>query len=157
MDKKVLVVYYSRTGITKKVAQRLKELLKCDIEEVLDKKDRAGALGYMFAGRDAMKKSLTEIECSNIDPSGYDLVVIGTPVWAFTMSTPIRTYISQNKGKFKQVAFFCTMGGSGHDGTFKDMEELCGIKPVGTIDLLTKEVAKNQYEEKIEEFIKKLQ
>lgn len=152
MGKKALVVYYSRTGTTKKVAQQISNILGCDIEEIFDTKDRSGAFGYLMAGRDATKKSLTTISPITNNPGSYDIVVIGTPVWAFTMATPIRTYIQENKDKFKNVAFFCTQGGSGSDRTFKHMEELCGKTPLCQLELKTIEVVKNQFEDKTNSF-----
>lgn len=161
---KTLIVFYSRTGTTKKVAWKILELFKsrkinCDIEEIIDTKDRSGAIGYLFAGKDATLKSLTRIKKTKINLNKYDLIVIGTPVWAFTMSTPIRTYISQNKASMKKsswVAFFCTQGGSGSERTFKAMEELCGKKPISVLEMTTKEVMQNLSGKKVEMFVEKI-
>ena len=151
---KTLVVYYSRTGTTKKVAQDISKILKCDKEEIQDIKSRKGVIGYLISGREAMTKKLAEIKETKKDPSKYDLVIIGTPVWAYNMSSPVRTYITKNK--FKKIAFFCTMGGSGDKPTFKKMEELCNKKPKATLTLKTKEVMDNKHIEKLKEFLKSL-
>lgn len=156
MDKKALVVYYSRTGTTRKVAQAISKEMQCDIEEIIDTKDRTGAIGYMLAGRDATKKKLTVISPIMKDPGLYDIVIIGTPIWAFTMSTPVRTYIEENKDKFKDVAFFCTQGGSGSERAFKHMEELCKKSPVGCLELKTLEVVKEMYSEKVNDFVESI-
>ena len=153
---KYLIIYFSRTGTTKKVAESISNSLKCDSEEILDTQNREGALGYIKSGKDATLKKLTIIKNIKKNPKEYDMIIIGTPVWAWTMSTPIRTYISQNKDSFNKVAFFCTMGGSGSEKTFKDMEVLCGKKPLAVLDLKTKDVIKNEYVSKIEEFVGKL-
>jgi len=148
-----LVVYYSRTGMTKKVAEAISKMLGSDIEEIIDKRNRSGPKGYFLAGRDAIKRELTEIEGPNNDPSAYGVVIIGTPVWAFTMTPAIRTYIAKNRDHFKKIAFFSTQGGFGKQNKFKDMEELCGKKPEASFDLLTKEVAKETYEARLEDFV----
>ena len=77
---KALVVYYSRKGRTKKVAETISNIISCDIEEIADTKDRTGLLGYIHSGRQAMKKKLTAIKNTEKEPSKYDLVIIGTPV-----------------------------------------------------------------------------
>ncbi|MDD3120070.1 MAG: flavodoxin [Candidatus Gracilibacteria bacterium] len=151
---KTLVVYYSRTGMTAKVAMEIARVLDCDIEEIIDLKDRSGAMGYLIAGRDALKKELAEIKKIEKNPEDYDLLVIGTPVWAFTMASAIRTYVVENKDKFKNVAFFATQGGEGAQRKFKDLKELTGKTPVFEIQLLTKEVTNGSFKGKLEELLK---
>jgi len=153
---KSLIVFYSRTGVTKKLARAIQSLLSCDVDEIIDLKKRGGPLGYIISGKDAMQKKQTPIKPLEKDPSAYDLIIIGTPVWAWTMSCATRTYIMQNRAKFKNVAFFCTAGGSGITSTFRRMEELSGKKPIAVLGLTTKEVVKNLSKDKIQEFIKSL-
>jgi flavodoxin len=151
-----LVVYYSRTGTTKKVAERTSTLLGCDIEEIHDTTNRSGPVGWMRAGRDSGSKKLTTLEIVKKDPAEFDTAVIGTPIWNHTISTPIRTYISHYKEHFKNVAFFCT-GDSTDDSPFSEMELLSGRKPVATLRLhRKKEVEANQYQHKVEEFVRKI-
>lgn len=154
---KTLIVYYSRTGVTKKVAELLKQKLNCDIEEIIDTKNRQGPIGYITGGRDAMKEILTEIKPTEKNPADYDLVIIGTPVWASNMAPAIRTYITAQKDKLKKVAFLVTYGGSGLEKTFKRMGDSAGTQPIATLDFKTVEVAKNQTEEKINQFVARLQ
>ncbi len=116
---KILVVYYSRTGNTKKVALNLAKKINADCEEIIDLKERNRIIiGWLVSGKDATMKKMTEIEFKK-DPSKYDLVIIGTPVWSWTVTPAIRTYLSENK--FKKVAFFCTNGGQ----FGKTFESLC--------------------------------
>ncbi|MGZ7109578.1 MAG: flavodoxin family protein, partial [Methanobacterium sp.] len=56
---KILVVFYSRTDNTRKVAEEIKNSLDCDIEEIIDTQNRSGPLGYMRSGRDASRGKLT--------------------------------------------------------------------------------------------------
>jgi flavodoxin len=122
-----LVVFYSRTGTTRKVAQDIAGLLGCDSEEIIDLKDRSGIIkGYLSAAKEALDKKMAPIQGIRNDPASYDMVIIGTPVWAFTMACAIRTYITANKDKFKRLAFFCTVGGLGAKKTLADMEAICG-------------------------------
>jgi flavodoxin len=154
---KILVVYYSRTGNTKKAGEAIAKSLKCDSEEIIDKKARKGPLGFLSAGRDATKKNLAEIAPLQKNPSKYGMVIIGTPNWNKNMSCATRTYISQNKERFKKVAFFCTAGGGSNSGIFRDMEEMCGKSPKATLELAAKEVANGEHLRKVHEFAKKLQ
>lgn len=151
-----LVVYYSRTGMTKKLAEAISGGLGCDVEEIIDTKDRSGAKGYLIAGKDAMTKSMTEIKASLKDPAFYDIVIIGTPVWAFTMAPAVRTYLNKNKGRIKKTAFFCTQGGAGGKRAFKEMEDASGKKPQAVLEIREKEVLKGAYSPQVEKFIEEL-
>lgn len=152
---KALIVYSSRTGTTKIVAQKLAALLNCDIDEIKDSKNRQGVMGYLLCGKEAMQKTLPEIQFEK-DPFQYDLVIIGTPIWGWNMSSLTRSYLTKNKGKFKKVAYFCTMGGSGDEKTFLAMSEITGLKPAATLSFKTIEVVKNNINEKVKKFIGEL-
>jgi len=156
---KALVVYYSRTGNTKKAGEEIARTLKADSEEIIDRKNRKGMLSYLSSGRSAQKKEPTEIGPLQKDPAKYDMVIIGTPNWASNISCAARTYISQNKDKLKhakQIAFFCTAGGGSNGHIFADMEELCGKSPKATLELATKEVSNGEHLQKVQDFAKRL-
>lgn len=153
---RVLVAYYSRDGHTKAVAQEIARQLGADLEEIVDKTSRRGIVGWLLGGRDATKKKDTEIGPLKCDPAAYELVAVGTPIWAWNMTPAVRTYLNNNKGKIKQVAFFCTQGGSGGEKTFSYMEELLGLKPRAVLELNAKELAGTAKDAKMTEFVSKL-
>lgn len=148
---RALIVYYSRTGLTKQACDALAEELQAAghevvTEELIDKTDRGGILGFMRGGRDALLKRPTEIEPVQSDPTAFDLVVIGTPVWAATCAPAVRTFCAQFAGKLPRVAFVATMGGSGAVGAFKAMQACCGAVPVATLTLTDKAIRKGDAE-----------
>jgi flavodoxin len=103
---KTLVIYYTRTGNTKFVAETVAAELGADIEEVIDMKNRQGKLSFMSAGRDAMRGKETEIGQTKRIPTDYDLIIIGQPVWAGNPTPAIRTYMSKNDLSGRKVALF---------------------------------------------------
>jgi flavodoxin len=105
---KSLVVYYSRTGAAKFVAETIAAELGSDIEEIVDLKSREGKLNYMGAAGDASRGKETKIGPINRVPSDYDLIIIGTPIWAWSPTPAIRTYIKNNNFSGKKVALFFT-------------------------------------------------
>lgn len=151
---KILVVFYSRTGTTKKVGEELAKSLSADIEEIIDKKNRSGPIGWLASGKDAMKKKITEINPIAKSPVNYDLILIGGPNWAGSISPAIRTYLTQQKQILfeKKIGFFCTMGGENPTNVFSQMEEILGKKPVSTLALRTKEVKDGSFIEKTKKF-----
>ncbi len=103
---KTLVVYYTRTGNSKFAAETIAAELGADVEEVVDLKNRQGRLAYMSCGRDAMQGNETEIAPTKRNPSDYDLIVIAQPVWAWSPTPAIRTYLNKNDLSGKKVALF---------------------------------------------------
>lgn len=142
---RALIVYYSRTGMTKRACEALAEELRTAgheavTEELIDKTNRGGILGFMRGGRDAVLRRPTEIEPVQSDPMAFDLVVIGTPVWAATCAPAVRTFCAQFAGKLPRVAFVATMGGSGASGAYKAMQACCSAAPVTTLTLTDKAI-----------------
>jgi flavodoxin len=153
---KILVTFYSRSGKTKKVAEAISEILKCDKEEIFDTKNRKGIPGFLSAGTDANLRRLTTIKEIKNNPSLYDLVIIGTPVWSSNISTPIRTYLSLYQEDFKKVAFFCTRLSSDSKKVFDDIKNITQKTPLALLELSSREVARDQYMQKVKEFIENL-
>ena len=108
---KSLVVYYSRTGNARFVAETIAAEIGADIEEVIDLKKRSGALGFLGGGFAARFGKRTKIAPSKKSPAGYDLVIVGTPVWAGRPSPAITTYLRNNDLSGKKVAVFFSRGG----------------------------------------------
>ena len=154
---KILIAFYSRTGTCRKLAEAMRSQLSCDMEEIVDLKDRKGAIGFFVSCKDAALKHATEIKPPQKQPSDYDLVILGTPVWTGTISCAMRAYLTQFKDMFKSVAFFCTTRDSGIQSAFDNMQVLCGKAPIGTLGLKQKEVVKNLFSEKLSAFIKNIE
>jgi len=153
---KSLIVFYTRSGTTKKAGEAIARVLECNIEEIIDTKTRKGLFGWLRSGRDAMRKRMTTILPIKLNPADYDVVIMGTPNWGGLPAPAIRTYIEQNKSKFKKVAFFCTAGGSNFENTFKELELICEKSPQNVLGLRQKEVKKGEMTEKINQFIVRL-
>ncbi len=149
---KVLTVYYSRTGMTGKVAREIHRELGGDLEELQDTWDRSGILGYLLSGlKAALKKRATIQEVKN-DPGQYDLVVIGTPVWSHTISTPVRAYLERYGKSIKAAACFATCGSTGITKTLRDLESLVRDKPRARLEIKKADLNTDKYREKVKLF-----
>jgi len=152
---KTLCVYYSRTGNTRKVAEEIATILHSEIEEIIDKKNRSGVMGWILGGRDGMGKKLTKIEKIKSDLLVYDLIILGCPIWV-SLPPAMRAFIKEQKQNVKKVAFFCTMGGSGYQNMFQEMELLSERAPIATIAITDKEIQTGKYKSIVAEFIKEM-
>jgi flavodoxin len=119
-----LVVFYSRTGTSTFVAEKVASELGADTEEVVDLKNRRGWLGFIRAGYDATRGKETKIEKTQKSPKDYDLIVVGTPVWNSRLTPAIRTYLKENDLSKKRVALFSTNEGRGSEKTLAMMKSL---------------------------------
>jgi hypothetical protein len=127
---KTLVVYYSLSGNTARVAREVARQARADIEVLRDfnHEPPLGFLGYVKAALDAVRGKpgrLAQIAC---DPRNYSRVVIGTPVWAGHMSPAVRAYLGRFKADLPHVAFFITAGNTGPSKIVVSMEAILGHK-----------------------------
>lgn len=150
---KTLVVYYSRDGHTKMVAEEISKTVGADIYEIKELQSRDGIMGWLLACKDAMLKKATAIEVSTIEPANYDCVIIGSPVWALTIPSAVRSWLSQYGKGLKKTIFFVTMGGNGDKRAFSHMEVLCVNKPLLTTTFIDKEIARGEHKAKLDAFV----
>jgi flavodoxin len=108
---KSLVVYYSRSGNARFVAQTIAAELGSDVEEVVDLKKRGGAWGFLLGGFDATRGKETKIGETKKILADYELVVVGTPVWSSRPTPAIRTYLREKDFSGLKVALFFVQGG----------------------------------------------
>lgn len=108
---KPLVVFYSRTGKTKTVANALAKRLSCDTEEIQSTEERTGILGAFTCVLDQLLDRYDQILPYNKDLSNYNPIIIATPIWLGKLSSPIRTFIKQTSLKDKEVYLALTFNG----------------------------------------------
>ena len=155
VDKKILVVYYSRSGNTKKVMESLGAELECDIEKLIDLKDRSGLLGYISSAIDTLKKKDARIKPVQSNPADYDLVIIGSPTWVSTMANAVRTYLKKYQDCFDEVAFVTTQGAS-NTKIFDRMSKLAQKEPIAQLDILEKDLDSEICKNKMDEFVSQI-
>lgn len=132
---RALVVYFSRTGTTKAVAQQLARELGADIEMITERTSRSGWLGWLKSGYEATFGKTGAIHAPLCDPSSYDLVVLGTPTWNAAPCTPLLSYVRMLRNALPKVAFFCTFDGHGGDSVFAKLRAETGREPVAVLGL----------------------
>ena len=141
---KIIVVFYSRSGTTRRIAEALSAVLKCDLEEITEPKPRTDFLGYIRSLLEASRKRPSTILPKKQDVSSYDLVVIG-PVWAWSPSSPVRAYLMATARQLPEVAFFCTLGARGSENAFAQMATIVGKKPRAICAITQHEVLSGSY------------
>lgn len=153
---RVLVAYYSLTGHTRQVADAIVAACEADTEAITDVRSREGFFGWWRSGREAWLDRPGEIGAVEKDPGDYDLVILGTPVWAGRVSSPMRAYLTRQGARCKRVALFCTQGGAGAERALRQMAELCGREPVATLVVNERDFKAGDVQDKVVGFVRLL-
>ena len=122
---RVLVLYYSQTSNTKKVAEEIATRVGADIEEVVPTKPYDGDFQATIERcmKERQEGVKPEIQPLKADISKYDVVFIGFPVWFGTYAPPIAALLDEVDLTGKKVVPFCTFGSGGLESSVKDLAE----------------------------------
>lgn len=159
MTHKTLIAYYSMTGNTRKVADEIRAAVgaDADIEEIREPRARHGFTGTVRAMFDSLFRREPPIEPAALNPDGYDLLVLGGPVWASRMAAPVRTYAHRYGGKVPQIAFFATEGRTGAERAFKDLEQVCQHAPKATLAVDAEHIKPEAHQDAVKRFATSVQ
>jgi flavodoxin len=124
---KSLVIYYSFEGNTRFIAEAVAREIKSDVLELKVKNDikTKSFLKFLWGGKQVLQKKTPELLPLDKNPEDYEIIFIGTPVWAFTFAPALRTFLKDVKLKNKKIALFCTHEGSAAK-TFDEMKKELG-------------------------------
>jgi menaquinone-dependent protoporphyrinogen IX oxidase len=137
---RTLVVYHSRTGRTRRVGKMLAARLKADVDEIVLAGPAGGSPGYARCALQAVTGRAASVKAARHDPAQYELVLIGSPVWCWSLAAPVRGWLKQHPLGSAQAAFFCTMGGAGAERVFAQMQGVCGKRARATLALTEAQV-----------------
>jgi flavodoxin len=136
---KKLVVFYSYEGNTKLISEGIAQAIGADMVEVKPEKDMTsrGFMKFVWGGGQVVMGRKPKLRPMPRDPKDYDIIFIGTPVWNFSMTPPIKTFAEDHMPKGKKVAFFCSFDGNSGK-TFERLGEACeGSEVLGTHEFLS--------------------
>lgn len=110
---KTLIVYYSLTGNVKTIAESMASAAGADLLELKLKEGLkpTGGFKFLWGGKQVFMKEQPELQPIDKNPNDYDLIIIGTPVWAWTFAPALRTFFNKVKIENKKIALFCCHGG----------------------------------------------
>lgn len=152
---KTLVVYFSASGITKDVAEKLAEKIGADTYQIKPVKPYTAAdLNWMDKNSRSTiemknKSSRPEIVKDGLDVSGYDRILLGYPVWWYTAPTIINTFLETYDFSGKKIIIWATSGGSGLGKAKNDLAKST------TATIIDGRILNN--DKQIEQFIKEIE
>lgn len=123
MAKKVLVAYFSASGVTKRVAETISEVTRGDIYEI---KPQVPYTSADLDWRDKNSRSTVEMNDPSSRPaiansvedfSNYDTIFLGFPIWWYVAPSIVNTFLESYDFTGKTIVPFATSGGSGFGET----------------------------------------
>jgi flavodoxin len=153
---KSLVVYYTRSGNARFVAQTIAAEIGADIEEIVDLKKRSGILGWLSGGKDARQGKETNISPITKLPVNYELIIVGTPIWAGKPTPAINTYLKKNDLSGKKVAAYFTQSQKKSQGITEIKALVPNSNWVGDLSIAKPLSKKEEVEKQITEWCKTL-
>jgi menaquinone-dependent protoporphyrinogen IX oxidase len=145
---KILVVYYSRNGNNKKLAEALAGMLRADIDEIIPEKRYSGKLGWLKGGFHGNSEKVINISTAK-NPERYDLVIVGFPIWAGKMASPALSYLK--KHKIHKLAVFSSSGAGTEQKVLQQIKDL-GLNVEKSMFIAEKEIKENMHNKKLIEF-----
>ncbi len=130
--KEVLVVYFSATGTTKDVAEKIAKIEDADLYEIVPAEPYSDAdLNWNDSGSRSTKEqndssSRPEIGSASVSLEGYKKVYIGYPIWWGEEPRILDTFVESYNFDGITMIPFCTSGGSGLGRSGKNLEERAG-------------------------------
>lgn len=157
MSKKILVAYFSASGVTAKAAWKLSEAIGADLYEIkpevpyssadlnwMDKKSRSSVEMNDPSSRPAIADRLPDME-------KYDVIFVGFPIWWYVAPTIINTFLESYDFSGKTIIPFATSGGSGLGRTNDKLKPSCPGAVMLDGKLLNGEVSEGTLKKWVEE------
>jgi len=165
MSKKTLVVFHSASGNTKAVAAAIAEALSADLEEIREVHPRPAKIGgqglgnlinFLYSGFSASLGLPTQIHEAQHKAADYDLVVVGSPVYAGSLPAPARTYLKQYQSQFKEAAFFVTGEDPEKARALKQMGQVCGKVAKAAAAFKADKIRAGDFQARVQDFVARL-
>ena len=159
---RTLIVYYSLEGNTAFAAERIAALTEGEVLRLEPVKayPSSGMKKFLWGGKSAAMGEEPALKPYAFRGEDWDRIIIGFPVWAGSVSPPIRTFVRDHGAELagKSIAAFACQSGSGAEKAFRKLTALLGRESLeaelALIDPKAKPDPKN--EEKLEDFCRKL-
>ena len=124
-NKKILTVYYSKIGNTKSVAKNINSIVGGDIKEIELNEEYTSNIFKMSAMvRKQMKEGYLP-QIKDIDVSDYDIVFVGSPIWNFSISLPVKAFLKNNNFDHQTLIPFFTYSGGASKKKIIDEFKIC--------------------------------
>lgn len=127
MSKKNLVLFYSWSGNTRRIAQIIAEKTGADMRELQPEVPYSQNYNAVLsqAKQEIQQKQYPALRPIDMDWNAYDVVYLGTPNWWSSIAPPVSSFLHEVMPTDKTIIPFCTHGGGGEGHIAHDMRSYC--------------------------------
>ncbi|MFW5682879.1 MAG: flavodoxin family protein [Phycisphaeraceae bacterium] len=154
---RTLVAFYSHTKHTRQQGEALAQRLDAEREPIVPRRPFRWPADLWRAGRMAFTGETQPLEPPRHDPDEFDVVVVGTPVWAWHVTPPVLSWLQQHRDRLPAVACFATYGGVGAAKVVDDIAAASGQQPFAKVLISHRDEAKGQDRVKIDAFVAEIE
>ena len=121
---KTLIVYYSKSGNVRLLANKASQLLEADVEELIDNTKWTGIDGFFRRAHRAMVKGETKLSDTKYSPKDYEKILVLSPLWGPTVCPAIRTYLKRYKDSINELNLVVLGAFSNGSGAKEEAESI---------------------------------
>jgi hypothetical protein len=149
---KILVVCYSYTGTSLQLARELCTLQGWRKADIALAQPRRGRSGYWRCVLDSVLRRKPRIRYDGPAPSEFDALVLVSPIWAFRLASPMRSFLAQHRDQLPEVAVISVMGGAGARNAVSEVGRLIGRLPIRNAAFTMQEVEETDCHANLQSF-----
>ncbi len=157
---RALVVFYSRSGATETVADDIREgllrFVHVDVEWIRIKRYEPFFIGSVRLILDCFSKSKFPLVGLTYDPTKYQYLVVGTPVWSGSCTPPIQSYLTEMVCPSNKVGLFTTQSGDPNEEVIEEMENMCNGETRCTMMLKRADIKAGNHHQEVDDFVGRL-
>jgi len=148
----ILVVCYSFTGVSRRAANFLCAQHGWPIGLIRDAHPRAGGAGYLRCMLDSMLRRQPRIAYDGPDPADFRTVVLVSPIWAYRLAGPMRSFLATRRDALRRVAVLSTMGSGGATNAVAEVAHLLGHGPIQAAAVRQREFENGSWKARLQAF-----
>lgn len=152
MSDRTLIVSYSNTGTSRRVADFLSSKFQWPRGEISETRSRAGTAGMLRCVMDSLFRRHPVIRYDGPDPRDFETVILIAPIWLYRLAGPMRTFVRDHPVGLKRVAVISVMGGQGATNAFAEIDQILGRPPILSTSFTARSVDDGSYASDLEVF-----
>ncbi|BAV50905.1 Uncharacterized protein MLTONO_6003 [Mesorhizobium loti] len=150
-----VIVVYSRTGNTLKVAKALAGMIGAEIAEIRCQRSYEGPIGFVRGVVDSIMRRNPSINVAQVAAQPHDLMVIAGPIWAGRAAAPLMTFLAGRPKLPERVALLLTRGGTNSAKAVAEIETIVGGPLASKLALKEADIKGNRFSAPLADFARK--